>query len=82
MNVLKYLKCALFKHDVSGSKSIANTFASNNWIKRCNCCGRYVMHGHLGSISLSEEEAFRIKSELDEIFGRYREIIYQKQNNG
>lgn len=72
MNVLKYLKCTLFKHDVSGGKSIVNTFDGNNWIKRCDCCGRYVMHGHLGSISLSKKEAFRIKSEFDEIFRYYQ----------
>lgn len=72
MNPFGMIKCVLFKHDVSGSKSIVTTLDSNNWIKRCNCCGRYVMHGHLGSISISEKEAFRIKSEFEEIFGYYQ----------
>ena len=72
MNPFGMIKCVLFKHDVSGSKSIVTTLDSNNWIKRCNCCGRYVMDGHLGSISISEKEAFRIKSEFEEIFGYYQ----------
>ena len=52
MNILKYSKCLLFGHDISGSKSIVETCCSNNWLKKCNCCGRYIMNGDLGSVSI------------------------------
>ena len=74
MNVFKYIKCLLFKHDISGSESIVETFCSNNWLKRCNCCGRYIMHGDLGDICISEKEALRIKKEFDEFNNYYNPL--------
>ena len=72
MNLLKYIKCLFFKHDTHGSKSIVETICSDNWLKKCNCCGRYIMHGYLGSISISEKKAFEIKKEFDETFNYYK----------
>lgn len=74
MNIFKYIKCLLFKHDVSGSESIVETFNSNNWLKRCNCCGRYIMHGNLGSVCISEKEALKIKKEFDEFNNYYNPL--------
>ena len=68
MNILKYGKCLLFGHDISGSKSIVETCCSNNWLKKCNCCGRYIMNGDFGSVSISEKKALKIKSEFDELW--------------
>ena len=65
MKVLKHIKCMLYGHDISGSKSIVETINSHNWIKKCNCCGMYIMHGDLGSICISEKEALKLKSEFD-----------------
>lgn len=74
MNIFKYIKCLLIGHDISGSASIVETFCSNHWIKKCNCCGRYLMHGDIGSICISEKEALNIKSEFDELFHFYKTI--------
>lgn len=74
MNAFKYIKCLLFGHDISGSKSIVETFCSNNWLKKCNCCGRYLMHGDIGSICISEKEALKIKNEFDGIFNYYKTV--------
>ena len=74
MNVFKYIKCLLFKHDISGSESIVETFNGNNWLKKCNCCGRYIMHGNLGSVCISEKEALKIKKEFDEFNNYYNPL--------
>jgi hypothetical protein len=74
MNVFKYIKCFFFGHDISGNKSIVKTFCRNNWIKKCNCCGRYIMNGDIGSICISEKEAFKFKREFDELF-KYRDTL-------
>ena len=74
MNVFKSIKCLLVGHDISGNKSIIETFCSNHWIKKCNCCGKYLMHGDIGSICISEKEALKIKNEYDEVFDLYKTI--------
>ena len=74
MNIFKYIKCLLIGHDISGNESIIKTFCNNHWIKKCNCCGRYVMHGDIGSISISEKEAFEFKNEFEEMFRIYKEL--------
>lgn len=68
MNLFKYIKCLLFKHDISDSKSIVETICSDNWLKKCNCCGRYIMHGEVGSICISERRALKIKREFEKLF--------------
>lgn len=68
MKIFKYIKCLLFGHDVSGNKSIVKIVCSNNWLKKCNCCGRYVMNGDIGNICISEKRAFKIKKEFEEAF--------------
>ena len=75
MNIFKYIKCLLVGHDISGNKSIIDTFCSNHWIKKCNCCGRYLMHGDIGCICISEKRAFEIKNEFDEDFKYYKQYI-------
>lgn len=74
MNIFKYIKCLSIGHDISGNKSIVETFCSNHWIKKCNCCGRYLMHGDIGSICVSEKEAFLIKNEFKEYMNLYKTI--------
>ena len=75
MNVFKYIKCLLIGHDISNSISIVETFSPINWIKKCNCCGRYIMYGDLGSICISEKEALKFKKEIDEIKALYKPYI-------
>ena len=72
MNVFKHIKCLLIGHDTSDSQSIIETLCSNHWIKKCNCCGRYLMHGDIGSICISEKRAFEIKNEYDEFMNLYK----------
>ena len=74
MNIFKYIKCLLVGHDISGNASIVETFCSNHWIKKCNCCGRYLMHGDIGSISIPEKRAFEIKNEFEEFMNLYKEF--------
>ncbi len=66
MNPFKYIKCLFVGHDVSKSKSICDTINRNNWLKKCNCCGLYVMHSNIGSITLSEKSALKIKREFND----------------
>lgn len=65
MRVFNYIKCVIVGHDVSGSESIVETFCSNNWLKRCNRCGRYIMHGDIGSVCMSEKEALKVKRDFE-----------------
>lgn len=51
MNPFKYIKCLFAGHNVLKSKSICDTTDCNNWLKKCNCCGLYVMHSKMGSIT-------------------------------
>ena len=73
MNICKYFKCLFVGHNISNSKSIVETFNSNNWIKKCKYCGVYIMNGDLGSIDISEKQAFKIKNELDEMKKLYNQ---------
>ena len=73
MNPFKYIKCLIVGHDVLKSKSICDTIDCNHWLKKCNCCGLYVMNGDVGSITLSEKSALKIKREFDDIFSLLRE---------
>lgn len=75
MNVFKYIKCFFFGHDISDSESIVETINSNNWIKQCNCCGRYIMHGDLGSICISKKEALKLKDKFDKTFAMLQKNI-------
>lgn len=74
MNIFKYIKCFFFGHDVSNSESIVETFCDYNWIKKCNRCGRYIMHGHLGGICISKKEALKFKKKFDGTFDCYKTI--------
>ena len=74
MAVFKYIKCLIFGHDISGSKSIVETFCSNNWLKKCNRCGRYIMHGNIGSVCISEKEAQKIKMEFEKLWEIYADV--------
>ena len=71
MKIFKYIKCLLVGHDISESKSIVKTICSDNWLKKCNCCGRYIMHGEIGSICISEKQALKVKKEFDELFNPF-----------
>ena len=75
MNVFKYIKCLLVGHDISGNESIVKTFCSNHWIKKCNCCGRYLIHGDIGMVSVSEKRALEIKKEFEEVMKPYKNMI-------
>lgn len=68
MNPFKFIKCLIVGHDVLNSKSICDTIDSNHWLKKCNCCGLYVMNGDVGRIVISKKSALKIKREFDETF--------------
>lgn len=65
--IISRVKCFVLGHDLSGSESIVETFHSINWIRKCNRCGRYIMHGDLGAIYISEKDALKFKKDLEEI---------------
>lgn len=68
MNILNRIKCSIVGHDVTDSESIVKTFNSNNWLRRCKRCGRYVMHSEHVAVCISEREALEIKQEFEELF--------------
>ena len=63
---IKKLKCIFVGHTLE--KSIVNTMCSNNWIKRCSRCGMYLMHGDIGTIILTKQQALKLKAEFEEMF--------------
>lgn len=73
MNVIKLLKCFVVGHKVE-APSIVNTMCSNNWLKKCSCCGFYIMHGDVGSVLLTEKQAFKLKKEFEEEFPYSRDM--------
>lgn len=66
MNIVKAIACLIVGHNTKASESIVNTMCANNWLKQCNRCGAYVMHGNIGSITLSKKQALKIKKEYEE----------------
>lgn len=72
MNPFKYIKCLFVGRNVLKSKSICDTADCNNWLKKCNCCGLYVMHSKIGSITLSEKSALKVKREIDSMYSLLR----------
>lgn len=75
MIVFNHIKCFINGHDVSGNESIIEAFNDNNWIKQCNCCRRYIMHGDLGSISISKKEALDFKAKHEQFASDVRKHI-------
>ena len=82
MNIVKGIACLVAGHNTKGSESIVNTFCANNWLKRCKRCGLYVMHGDIGSITLSKEGALKIKTEFEEEMQRLDKILAERGRNG
>lgn len=82
MNIVKAIACLIVGHNTTESKSIVKTFCSNHWIKRCNRCGAYVMHGDIGSVTLSEKEALKTKQEYEAEMQRIDRILAERRENG
>lgn len=64
---IKTIICAVVGHKLE-EPSIVNTLCSNNWLKRCSRCGFYIMHGDIGSVHLTERQAYKVKREFEEEF--------------
>ena len=64
---IKAILCMMAGHKLN-EPSIVNTLCTNNWLKRCSRCGLYVMHGDIGSITLTKRRALRVKQEFEEEF--------------
>ena len=82
MNIVKAIACVMVGHNTKESESIVNAFSSNNWIKRCNRCGAYIMHGDIGSITLSKREALKTKKEFEEEMSLLDKAIMERRANG
>ena len=67
MKLIKFLKCCVVGHKFD-TPSIINTICSENWLKKCSCCGCYAIHGEIGSVILTERQAFKVKKEFEEDF--------------
>ena len=67
--LINRIKCFIFGH-VLTTPSICNTLNPSNWLKKCDRCGRYIMHSGMSglSISMTEKEAFKIKREFEAVF--------------
>lgn len=61
------IKCWIFGH-VCTTPSIVNTLNPNNWLRKCDRCGRYVMHGDIGQVTISEKDAFDVKRKFEIAF--------------
>ena len=53
---MKKIICFFKGHSLE-KESIVKTINTNNWCKKCVRCGKYVLHGDIGSVELSEGEA-------------------------
>lgn len=82
MNIVKGIACLIVGHNTRESKSIVNAFSPNNWIKRCNRCGAYIMHSDIGSITLSEREALKAKKKFEEEMSLLDKAIMERRANG
>lgn len=82
MNIVKAIACLIVGHNTQESKSIVNAFSSNNWIKRCNRCGAYIMHSDIGSITLSKREALETKKKFEEEMALLDKAIMERSKNG
>ena len=68
MNPVKFLKCVVVNHRLD-TPSIVNTIDHNtNWLKKCSCCGMYVMNGDIGHVLLTKKQAFKVKEEFEKEF--------------
>lgn len=67
MNLIKLLKCLIAGHKFE-TPSIVNTLNPDNWLRKCSCCGFYIMHGEIGSVLLTEKQAFKVKNDFEERF--------------
>jgi len=67
--ILKRIECLFKGHDVDPAESIVADIMTDkrNWLCKCHRCGRYVMHDGAisgGTVTMSEGEAIRLKTEL------------------
>lgn len=67
MNPFKCVKCLIFGHDTLKSKPIC-AVDCDHWLKKCNCCGLYILNGNVGSVTLSKKSALSIKEEFEGMF--------------
>lgn len=82
MNIVKAIACSIVGHNTKTSQSIVNTFCANNWLKQCKRCGAYVMHGAIGSITLSKKGALKIKKEFEEEMQLLDKALAERSGNG
>ena len=72
MNPIKFVKCIFAKHQLD-TPSIVNTICRNNWLKKCSCCGMYIMHGESGAVLLTEKQALKVKRDFEKAFPYMKE---------
>ena len=82
MNIVKGIACLIVGHNTKDSESIVNTICADNWIKRCNRCGLYVMHGASGSVTLSERQALKEKKEYEKFMQWVDKMLAEGSDNG
>jgi len=80
MNPVKFLLCCIRGHEVG--ETIVNTLNRNNWIRRCERCGVYLMHGDPGTILLSQRAAYKTRDEFYEAFPYMRNAELFKEKFG
>lgn len=74
MNILKRLVC-LFKGHVLTTPSITMAIGENNWLKKCDRCGYYVLHADAGGVTVSEKYALDFKRRFEAEMKRYEKEL-------
>ena len=52
-------------HRPEGESIIDTRLPEVNYIKRCGRCGRYILHTHIGEMTLTEKAALQAKAKHD-----------------
>lgn len=71
-----------FKGHVLEAESITKQIGGKCWCKRCTRCGRYVLHGEIGAVTITEKEALEFKKEFEDELAFYFNRPTEKGGGG
>jgi hypothetical protein len=78
---MKKIIC-FFKGHSLGKELIGKTINPNNWCRKCTRCGKYILHGDIGSIAISEKEAMDFKRYYEKEMKIINTEKFDSKNNG
>ena len=75
--IMKKIICGIKGH-ILEKESLTKTIGANNWCRKCTRCGRYILQCDIGSVVVSEAEAFEFaedfKKEMERINRHISEV--------